>query len=213
MTPSDNDAPVCDTGILPVKISGSDHGQDGRATPDIASTAHRAARTRAFTLIELVVVTALAAVVAVTAVPLLASSSGRSLSRASRELALQIKMVRDLAASTHRRTWIEFDTANNLCNVYIESPTTPGRASRIWVTDPVTGSSQYRIQYNQGEFSGILLATASFGGRSELEFDRLGQPYNGLSAALTADGSVILTSGTASRTVMVTSETGFVREQ
>ena len=57
-------------------------------------------QTRSFTLIELIVVTVITVILAALSVPVLANGSARRLSRAAHELAMHIKLARDLAVAT-----------------------------------------------------------------------------------------------------------------
>ena len=164
-----------------------------------------------FTLIELIVTITIASILAVTAVPAFLNMSNTRLRRASSELAEHIKMARSLAMATRRHTWIRFNTANESYEMFIENPNQPGRASRIAVTHPVTGASSFVVSLDQGEFSGVQISSASFGGQVEVEFDWVGRPYNGLGTLLATDGTAVLTADT-SRTIRVTAGTGMVSE-
>jgi prepilin-type N-terminal cleavage/methylation domain-containing protein len=170
-------------------------------------------RRQGFTLIELVVTTTILAILAVSAVPMFVHSTQQKLRRAAHELAMNIKLARDLAVSTHRKTWVSFDVANSWYQLYIESPTTPGRANRIDLANPVTGASPFRVSLNQGDAAGVVISSASFGGRQEVEFDLFGKPYDGMDVALAADGAAILAAGSTARTVTVVDDSGMVREQ
>lgn len=164
-----------------------------------------------FTLIELIVTITIAAIIAVTAVPAFMNMDNMRLRRASSELGEHIKMARSLAMATRRRTWIRFDVASESYEMFIEHPSQPGRGSRIAVTHPVTGASSFVVSLDQGEFSGVQISSASFGGQAEVEFDWVGRPLNGGGTLLSNDGTVVLTADT-SRTVRVTAGTGMVRE-
>jgi len=171
----------------------------------------RAGSSGGFTLIELIVTMTIAAIVAVTAVPAFLNMNNARLSRASSELAEHIKMARSLAMATRRRTWIRFNTAGESYEMFIEHPDQPGRASRIAVTHPVTGASSFVVALDQGEFSGVQISSASFGGQVEIEFDWVGRPLNGSGTQLASDGTVVLTAD-RSQTVRVTAGTGMVSE-
>jgi len=168
-------------------------------------------QTRSFTLIELIVVTVITVILAALSVPVLANGSARRLARAAHELAMHIKMARGLAVATRRTTWVDFDAATESYSIYIEDPDTPGRSNRIKVTNPVTGED-FDVTLDTAEFDGVEISSAGFGGRSEVEFDRLGKPYDGMGNALTSDGTVVLTAGGATRTVHVVQDTGLVKE-
>jgi len=170
-----------------------------------------ASDSRGFTLIELIVTITIASILAVTAVPAFLNISNARLRRASSELAEHIKMARSLAMATRRHTWIRFNTANESYEMFIENPNQPGRASRIAVTHPVTGASSFVVSLDQDELAGVEVASASFGGQAEIEFDWLGRPLNGWGTLLGNDGTVVLAADT-SQTVRVTAGTGMVSE-
>ena len=167
---------------------------------------------RSFTLIELIVVMAIMAILAVVAVPALTGVSGRRLALAAHRMAADIKLARTLATATRRHTWVDFDVSNDSYDVYIESPTTPGRANRIWVTHPETGG-QFHVALDAGDFVGVKIQSAEFASGSEVEFDRLGTPYDGAGSALAEDGTVVLVADGQTRTVTVVAETGMVRQE
>lgn len=169
-------------------------------------------RTPSFTLIELVVTLTIVAILAATAVPKLATLGTRRLAPAAWQLATHIRFARNLAMTACRRTWVEFNVSGNSYSVYIEDPDTPGRSDRILATHPET-RGDFNVILNSGDFDGIEVDTASFGGRAEVEFDWLGQPYNGMGSLLASDGTVVLGSDSATRTVRVVAETGMVQEE
>ena len=169
-------------------------------------------RTASFTVIELVVTLTIVAILAATAIPKLADLGTRRLAPASWRLATHIRFARNLAMTACRRTWVEFNVSANSYSVYIEDPDTPGRAARISATHPETGGD-FNVSLNSGDFDGIEVDTAGFGGRAEVEFDWLGRPYNGMGALLASDGTVVLGSGGATNTVRVVAETGMVQEE
>ena len=169
-------------------------------------------RRAAFTLIELIVTTTVIVVIAAIVAPKMLGFRNRGVYAGAHELAGHIKMARDLATATRRRTWVDFDTSAESYSVYIEHPDNPGRAHRVWVTHPVTGGN-FQVVLGTGDAIDAAISSAAFGGRSEVEFDSLGQPYNGMGQALTSDGTVVLANGDVSRSVVVTRQTGMVREQ
>ena len=168
-------------------------------------------RRKAFTLLELVVTTTILGIVAATAAPMFFHTTGRRLRRAAHDLATHIKLARDLAIATQRHTWVDFNTNHESYRIYIEDPDNPGRAHRIYVTHPVDGGN-FVVALDSGEFDGVRIHTASFRGRSEVEFDWSGVPYNGNGQALTSDGTVVLVGG-GTQTVRVTRDTGYVQEE
>ena len=188
----------------------------------------RARKLAGFSLIELIVLMTITVILAVAAVPALMDPGPLRLQRAARETAAHIKMARDLAVATRRRTWVDFDVSGNSYSVYIEDPDNPGKSHRIWVTHPEMGGN-FHVQLNTGDFAGVEIASAKFKSgwfftRSEVEFDRLGTPYDGNGGSLSSDGTVVLSTevagggcrgghaGGLTVTVRVVEETGMVQE-
>lgn len=169
-------------------------------------------RALSFTVIELVVTMTVMAIVAAMTIPKLAGLSTRRLASASWQLATHIRFARDLAMATSRRTWVDFNVSGDSYSIYIEDPETPGRSARISATHPETGGA-FDVTLNSGDFDGVEVDAASFGGRSEVEFDWLGQPYNGMGALLADDGTVALGSGSTIRFVRVVAQAGTVQEE
>jgi prepilin-type N-terminal cleavage/methylation domain-containing protein len=168
-------------------------------------------RTRhGFTLIELVVATVIISVLAVASAPFFVNTPRQRLSVARHELATHLKLAREMAVSTQRTTWVEFDTDLDRYTVYIENPTTPGRSNRLYATHPAEGG-QFVVELGTGA-SPIRIASASFGGRAEVEFLGSGAPANGQGVQLTSSGTVQLASGDATQEVSVVPGTGYVRE-
>lgn len=120
-----------------------------------------ATRRRGFTLIELVVVTTVVAVLAAISIPKLLSFNARRVYIAAHELASHIKLARDTAMATQRRTWVDFDTSADSYSVYIEDPDDPGRGNRLWMTHPVTGGN-FQVILGSGDAAGVGLASATF---------------------------------------------------
>jgi len=151
------------------------------------------------------------AIVAAVAAPGLMSNTNTRVYHAAHDLAIHIKLARDLAVATQCHTWVDFDTALETYSVYIEDPDNPGRGNRVYATHPADGGD-FTVQLDSGSYAGVTIQSASFGGRAEVEFDWSGTPYNGLAAALTSDGTVVLAGGGQTRTVRVVAETGYVQE-
>ncbi len=166
-----------------------------------------------FSLIELIVVTVILSILAVTAIPAFINQAERRTGVASSRLASHIRFARELAMTTRRRTWVTFFSADNRYLVQIEGTVGSGPGNRIDVADPETGNSRLEVHLDQGDYPGIVLHSVDFGGRAEVEFDRLGQPYNGSGVPLHSNGSVILSAGGQTRTITVYAQTGLVKEE
>ena len=150
-------------------------------------------------------------ILAVTAAPFFIHTMGQRLSAASHDLAIHLKLARDMAVATQRTTWVEFDTGLDTYTVYIENPSSPGRANRLNATHPTEGGN-FVVSLGTGTSNRLSISSADFRGRAEVEFSGSGAPGNGNDQPLTSDGSVTLAGGEQTRTVYVSPSTGYVRE-
>jgi prepilin-type N-terminal cleavage/methylation domain-containing protein len=165
---------------------------------------------RAFTLIELIVVTSIVVIVAATALPAFRNQSDVRLRRAAYELAHGIRYARTMAIATGRETYVKVHRNKEWWQVRIEKENGSGKQK---VPNPITGGNKFRIQFGEGEYAGIVVQSASFDGGNELAFDRLGRPYRSGSSLLSDDGTVVLAAGGETKTVRVVAGTGLVIEE
>jgi prepilin-type N-terminal cleavage/methylation domain-containing protein len=149
-------------------------------------------RGRGFTLVELAVVVVVMAVLAQVAVP----RYGRAISNwraeaAARRIASDIGVAQARARALSTSQSIVFSTGSNSYQITgMADPDHPGTTYTVGLADQTTGA---------------VVGSAAFGGSSTLTFNGYGSPTNG--------GSVVVTSGTATRTVVVAAETGAVSVQ
>ena len=166
---------------------------------------------RAFTLMELIVTTTIVSIVSVTAAPFFINTVAQRLNTATHDLAIHLKLARDMAVAMQRTTWVDFDTGLDTYTVYIENPANPGRGHRLYATHPTDGGN-FIVSLGTGTYDRVSISSASFRGRSEVEFNGSGAPGNGTGQPLTSDGSVTLAGGDNTRTIYVVVGTGYVRE-
>lgn len=146
-----------------------------------------------FTLPELIAVLVVAAIVAAAAIPSLAGAGvGARASHAARLLLGDITSAREHAVATAVPVWVVFDPAAESCVVLAENPASPGRAGAAPITDAATGRVLMRT-FGAGEFVGVGIESADFGGGAELGFDWLGRPTATGGSPLAAPGLVVLT--------------------
>ena len=153
---------------------------------------------RGFSLIELIAVMTVAAILAAVAVPSMSSTGAMRRRGAAAQLARDLRLARELGLTTGRTAWVSFDTAAETYALRLEPFGNPGRPQSVEWNDPATGRA-FQQTLNAGEWSGITIASASFGGGSWIGFDPLGRPrtYSGSALAttgvLTLDGGVAVT--------------------
>lgn len=150
---------------------------------------------RAFTLVELVTVIVLLGLIGVAVGGTTLSYMGQVRARgASSRLAADIRYVQRLSLASGLRTWVVFSTGANTYQLYVENASSLGKANRVTVTRPYDQSSA-AVQFGSGAYAGVSISAVNINSTSELEFDSFGAPYDGNSAALTANGVVTLSNG------------------
>jgi prepilin-type N-terminal cleavage/methylation domain-containing protein len=169
--------------------------------------ARGAAGSRGFTLIELIAVAVLLGLLSALAVPAVRMMGTQRASGAAGELARDMLFARQRAVATGTVSWVVFDAAGDAYSVLAENPASPGRAGATTLTDPSTGAAFVR-RLGRNESAGLDLVSASFGGQSEVGFDRLGRPVQSSGVLHTAAGTVTISGGW---TVTVQPRTGLVQ--
>ncbi len=145
-------------------------------------------------------------VIAIVAIPSIASLGADRESIAAQQLLRDLSFARQRAVASGTRTWVVFDTVAHTWSVLAEDPATPGRLNAAVIVDPATGQDFIqRLDVNQ--FIGVQLQAVGFDGDVEIGFDWLGQPLNATENPLAAVGSVTLT---GTHVVNVAIDTGYV---
>lgn len=149
-------------------------------------------RLSAFTLLELVMVICILTILASIVAPKYASAVGRyRLDSAARRVAADIEQTRALARATGANRSISFVPANNSYSI----------------AGIVTGTSRgavYSVRLDAPPYS-VTLESASFAGGPELLFGGFGMPADG--------GTIVVRSGSETKTISVDSITGSVTIQ
>ena len=146
---------------------------------------------RGFSLIELITVMTVAAILAAVAVPAMTSTGSMRRRAAAAQTARDIRVARELGITTGRTAWISFDAAAESYALRLEPLGNPGRAQSVAWTDPATGRA-FTQAFNTGEWVGVTIASASFGGGTWIGFDRLGRPLTYGESMLSTTGQVTL---------------------
>jgi len=152
-------------------------------------------RSRAFTLVELIVVMVLLGIIgALAAGPTLNYVRTIRTRGAAGRIAADLRYAQRWAMSTRNQTWVAFNVAGNAYQLYVENPANPGRLGRIALAGPLdnaTGS----IAIGDPPFSGVALSTVGVNATSEVQFDSLGMPHDANGVALPTDGAIGLNDG------------------
>lgn len=150
---------------------------------------------RAFTLIELVAVIVLIAIVAVVVGgPTLSHIAGMRSSAAASRLAADVRYAQRIALAAGLKTWVAFDAAGDSYALYREDPDNPGRAARLSLAHPLDPSTN-EVQFGDGTFSGVSIASVNINSTDEIEFNHFGVPSDENGVALSSHGDVTLSNG------------------
>lgn len=164
---------------------GSCSGVARRAAALCSKTARRAG----ITLLELTIVVLLLGILAAIAGPRFASSIGRHRANsAARRIAADLELVRNAARVTSSAQSVTFDKS---ANCY----------SCTGVTDPDHPSNSYTVNLSSTLYP-ARLTTVSIAGSNTLRFDGYGTPDR--------SATITVSSGTASRSVVVNSSSGAI---
>ena len=160
-------------------------------------------------MMEMAAVLALVAFMALTAAPTMHQLGQMRESAGAERIAADLRYARNYAAASRLRTWAAFDVGAQQCTLYVEDPASPGKANRLTMTHPLhLGPFVHNL--GTGDWQAVTLAGVDFRGKTEVEFDNYGQPYDGDAVPLTADGTVTLT---GSRQIVVSAVSGMVKVQ
>lgn len=117
----------------------------------------------------------------------------RSRSAATRIVA-DIRYVQRHALNSRLRTWIVFSTASNNYRLFAETSPGAGKGTRTALTHPLNQTNS-AVQFGSGTNLAVNISAVNINSTAEIEFDSWGKPYDGNSAALTANGTITLSNG------------------
>lgn len=168
--------------------------------------------TRAFTLVEILVVVAILGVAGAIVLPTLLQPGTLGIQAASRMVIADILFAQNDAIAFQSTRRVVFNTAEN--RYWLTADTTfalnsipsPSNALGVRWKDGTTGTANFIFDFdNDDRFQGVQIQNANFGGNPVLEFDALGGPTSG--------GTIDLVAGTTRFRVTVAAFTGRVSVQ
>ena len=142
---------------------------------------------KGFTLIELIMVMVMIGILVVVASTRLQNLPNTRAQFAMRKMQSDVRYAQILAMESQKRTRVVFSTGSDTYDLQYE--TTPSNWSAI--THPAT-KSNFSVQLNTGDFSGVDITQASLNSGSSVTFDSYGAPFNSSDTALTEPAYVEL---------------------
>ncbi len=155
-----------------------------------------------FTLIEIVIVVVIIAIAAMTAIPLITSADSFKIRSAANMIAADLEYAKTLSISRSESFSVVFDKTT-------ESYQLKDQSGAV-IPHPVKKGFDYIVDFrNDGRLSRVDIYDVNFDATSEIKFDYLGSPYNGVDNPLNT-GVVSLRVGQLTATVNIEPVTGFI---
>jgi len=144
---------------------------------------------RGYTLIEILVTTAIMGLASAIVVPSLLAGGTMGVQAAARMIVADALYAQNDAIAQQRNRKVIFDVTNNRYRLTDESDQTLNVA---WKGQG-SSAENYVVDFEQdSRFAGVELVRAEFGSTSELEFDDLGAPLQGGEIEITFNGQSYL---------------------
>lgn len=174
---------------------------------DMNSTV-RIVRSRAFTLVEILVVVVIIGAISALIIPQIAGRDDLKASAGARVLIADLSYAQNLALSTARVIYVQFDEDEQRYTVYRGFPLTA--ANRV--VHPVTqGPFVVSFGRPRDAMEKLQLSDVDMDGEEVLAFDEAGAPFSVNSGGGTTaldEGSVVVNCGTRTVTVRIDADTG-----
>jgi prepilin-type N-terminal cleavage/methylation domain-containing protein len=158
-----------------------------------------------YTMIELVLVIAIIAVLAASAIPSWFDRARNNLDIVKRGLVSDLAYAREYAVLKHEHVSARFNVATNSYAIYL---TSTGAA----LQDPANTGGTLSLTLNgSNNTGGVAIASANIGGTPGLRFNSWGEPCDSAGTVVTTLGLIRFTSGAYTDTVRIEPKTGYVR--
>jgi prepilin-type N-terminal cleavage/methylation domain-containing protein len=155
-----------------------------------------------FTIIELLIVVVIIGIASLLAIPMISSGADFQIRAAANMIAADMEYAKSLAITNQDSYLIVFDADGDSYQMQ--------DINGDVVDDPTRAGSGVAVDFgSDSRFSQIDISSVSFDGTDTVEFDYLGVPYNGSFDSLSS-GSVVLTAGAETRTIVVEPITGYI---
>lgn len=152
-----------------------------------------APRTRAFTLIEMILVIALLGLAGAMVIPSMGSVGGLRVQAALRTIVSDITFAQSDAIAFQEKRAIVFDVTNNQYSVLA----VPGSEIDIdtqMMYDPTKPQGRYQVNFTNPQYGGARITRVAFNGsdaNTTLVFDDMGGPLVGVASDQASTGGVI----------------------
>lgn len=159
-----------------------------------------------FTLVELLIVIAIIAIAAFTAIPMMSSAASVQIRSAANMLTADLEYAKSMAISRAQNYSVVFDVSAD--SYWIE------KQDGSKLLHPVKKGFLYEINFQtDSRLNKVDIVDVDFDTTSEVKFDYLGSPLNGSGGPLLDSGVIRLQAGGTTTTVTVEPVTGFVSIQ
>lgn len=164
----------------------------------------RARATTGFTLVELILMIALIGILAWLAVPRLQAFHEIKLETAARRVAADLRYAQGLSMTQRERHAVLFDP-------HVSRYSVLDAATRAPIENPMDRGRPLLVDFHRpGEFQGVSIVSAEFGGTPGVTFDFFGVPRDTTGRELASPGRVVLSYEGMTAAVSIAPGTGRV---
>ena len=155
-----------------------------------------------FTMIELVIVVIIIAIAAMTAIPLITSADSFQIRSAANMIASDLEYAKTISISRGQSFSVVFDKTTETYRI-------EDQAGAV-IAHPVKKGFDYVVDFqNDSRLSKVDIYDVDFDTTSEIKFDYLGSPYNGVDSPMNS-GVISLRAGQMTATINIEPVTGFI---
>jgi Tfp pilus assembly protein FimT len=152
-------------------------------------------------MIELVIVVIIIAIAAMTAIPLITSADSFQISSAANMIASDLEYAKTISISRGQSFSVVFDKTTETYRI-------EDQAGAV-IPHPVKKGFDYVVDFqNDSRLSKVDIYDVDFDTTSEIKFDYLGSPYNGVDTPMNS-GVISLRAGQMTATINIEPVTGF----
>ncbi len=155
-----------------------------------------------FTLVEIVIVVVIIAIAAMMAIPLISSAGSFQIRSAANMIAADLEYAKTIAISRSESFSVVFDKTTESYQLKDQSG--------VIIPHPIKKGFDYIVDFrNDSRLSKVDIDDVNFDATSEIKFDYLGSPYNGLNNPLN-NGVISLRAGQLTASINIEPVTGFI---